>query len=132
MNLGEADRLPEEQFNAIFAELDGDANGKISPEEMTHYIEKVRATEASKHEEAVATTPKEIIDEVWEQFDKDNSGALSRAETRNFVKVYLMKVGEGERFPEDQFAELFKEFDEDGNGIITKKEMQDFIEKVRQ
>lgn len=43
-----------------------------------------------------------------------------------------MKVGEGERFPEDQFAELFKEFDEDGNGIITKKEMQDFIEKVRQ
>jgi Ca2+-binding EF-hand superfamily protein len=42
-----------------------------------------------------------------------------------------MKVGEGERFPEDQFAELFKDFDEDGNGIITKQEMKQFIEQVR-
>lgn len=47
------------------------------------------------------------------------------------MKAYLIKVGEGERFPEDQFVALFKEFDEDGNGIITKAEMKEFLDKIR-
>jgi Ca2+-binding EF-hand superfamily protein len=47
------------------------------------------------------------------------------------VKAFLIKVGEGERFPEDKFVALFKEFDEDGNLIITKKEMKEFLEKIR-
>lgn len=56
---------------------------------------------------------------------------MSRPEVRNFVKAYLIKVGEGERFPEEQFVGLFKELDDDGNNIITKKEMKDLIEKIR-
>lgn len=127
LKLGEADRLPPGQFNAIFKDLDEDGNGKITPAEMREFIEKIRATEA-KIEEA---EEKQVIDIIWEEFDKDRTGTLSRAETRNFVKAYLIKVGEGERFPEDQFVALFKEFDEDGNGIITKDEMKDFLDKIR-
>lgn len=56
---------------------------------------------------------------------------MSRPEVRNFVKAYLIKVGEGERFPEEQFVSLFKELDDDGNNIITKNEMKDLIEKIR-
>jgi Ca2+-binding EF-hand superfamily protein len=50
LKLGEADILPEKQFNEIFAELDEDANGKITPDEMKFYIEKIRTTEARVEE----------------------------------------------------------------------------------
>jgi Ca2+-binding EF-hand superfamily protein len=46
LKLGEADRLPPGQFNAIFKDLDEDGNGKITPAEMKVFIEKIRATEA--------------------------------------------------------------------------------------
>jgi Ca2+-binding EF-hand superfamily protein len=46
LQLGEADRLPTGQFNAIFKDMDEDGNGKITPAEMKEFIEKIRATEA--------------------------------------------------------------------------------------
>lgn len=46
LKLGEADRLPPGQFNAIFKDMDEDGNGKITPAEMKEFIEKIRATEA--------------------------------------------------------------------------------------
>jgi Ca2+-binding EF-hand superfamily protein len=46
LKLGEADRLPPGQFNAIFKDLDEDGNGKITPAEMKDFIEKIRITEA--------------------------------------------------------------------------------------
>lgn len=94
---------------------------------MRDFIQKIRHTEAIIEE----ASEKQVIDLIWEEFDKDRSNSLSRAETRNFVKAYLIKVGEGERFPEDQFVALFKDFDEDGNGIISKAEMKEFLEKIR-
>ena len=50
---------------------------------------------------------KELIDEIWELYDKDHSGALSKAEMRNFVKDYLSKLGEADRLPEAQFNAIF-------------------------
>ena len=35
LKLGEADRLPPGQFNAIFKDLDEDGNGKITPARLT-------------------------------------------------------------------------------------------------
>ena len=37
------------------------------------------------HQEEV----KELIDEIWVTYDKDNSGQLSRTEMKQFVKEYL-------------------------------------------
>ena len=127
LKLGEADRLPPGQFNAIFKDMDEDGNGKITPAEMKEFIEKIRATEAKIDE----GDQNQAIDIIWDEFDKDRTGTLTRAETRNFVKAYLIKVGEGERFPEDQFVALFKDVDEDGNNVITKSEMKEFLEKIR-
>jgi Ca2+-binding EF-hand superfamily protein len=45
--LGEADRLPEKQFNSIFASIDENNDGEISKDEMKEFIEKIRATEVS-------------------------------------------------------------------------------------
>ena len=54
---------------------------------------------------------KELIDEIWAQYDKDNSGQLSKAEMKQFVKIYLDKLGEGERLPEKQFNSIFASID---------------------
>ncbi len=52
--VGEADRLPEKQFNAIFATIDENHDGQISKPEMKEFIEKIRATEVADIQEAVA------------------------------------------------------------------------------
>jgi Ca2+-binding EF-hand superfamily protein len=114
--VGEADRLPEKQFNALFTSLDINHDGQINKEEMKAFIDKVRATKVADVQEAIAEIvheeeKKELIDEIWAQYDKDNSGQLSKAEMKQFVKIYLDKLGEGERLPEKQFNSIFASID---------------------
>jgi Ca2+-binding EF-hand superfamily protein len=114
--VGEADRLPEKQFNALFTSLDINHDGQINKEEMKAFIDKVRATKVADVQEAIADIvheeeKKELIDEIWAQYDKDNSGQLSKAEMKQFVKIYLDKLGEGERLPEKQFNSIFASID---------------------
>jgi Ca2+-binding EF-hand superfamily protein len=127
---GEAERLPEAQFNAMFKDLDENGDEQISKGEMKEFIEKVRATEVQEVQEAVAeiiaeaveeakqeeAVTKELIDEIWENYDKDHSGALSKAEMRQFVKDYLTRLGEADRLPEAQFNSMFKDLDDNGDG----------------
>ena len=134
--VGEADRLPEKQFNAMFTSLDVNHDGQINKEEMKAFIDKVRATEVAQVQEAVAEAiheeeKKELIDEIWAEYDKDHSGQLSNAEMKQFVKVYLDKLGEGQRLPEKQFNSMFASIDENHDGQINKAEMKEFIEKIR-
>jgi len=114
--VGEADRLPEKQFNSLFTSLDINHDGQINKEEMKAIIDKVRATKVADVQEAIAEIvheeeKKELIDEIWAQYDKDNSGQLSKAEMKQFVKIYLDKLGEGERLPEKQFNSIFASID---------------------
>ena len=74
---------------------------------------------------------KELIDEVWATYDKDNSGKLSKAEMKFFVKEYLTKLGEGERLPEKQFNSIFASLDDNHDGEISKEEMKKFVERIR-
>ena len=116
--VGEADRLPEKQFNAMFASLDINQDGQINKAEMMAFIDKVRATSVNNVQEAIAEIiheeeKNELIDQIWTQYDKDNSGQLSKAEMKQFVKVYLDKLGEGERLPEKQFNAIFASIDVD-------------------
>jgi Ca2+-binding EF-hand superfamily protein len=133
--LGEGDRLPEEQFNSMFASMDENNDGQVSKAEIKEFIEKIRATEviAMKKavEEAVAEEQKELIDIIWENYDKDQSGQLSKAEMKQFVMEYLTKLGEGDRLPESQFNGIFASLDDNNDGQISKAEMKEFIEKIR-
>jgi Ca2+-binding EF-hand superfamily protein len=52
--LGEGERLPEKQFNSIFASLDENNDGQISKAEMKEFVEKIRATKVEEVREAVA------------------------------------------------------------------------------
>ena len=72
------------------------------------------------------------VDDIWQEYDKDNSGELDKEETKAFVKKTLcdMADGDGGEFSEEDFDACFKEFDKDGNGTIEKDEMAIFIKKV--
>jgi Ca2+-binding EF-hand superfamily protein len=128
--VGEADRLPEKQFNALFTSLDINHDGQINKEEMKAFIAKVRATKVSDVQEAIAEIvhgeeKKELIDEIWAQYDKDNSGQLSKAEMKGFIMNYLDKIGEGARLPEKQFNAMFAQIDENNDGQISKAEIKE-------
>ena len=71
-----------------------------------------------------------IVDEIWANYDKDNSGYLDKQEAKPFVKQTLVDMGENGEFTEDEFEGCFKEFDKDGNGTISRAEMKAFIKKV--
>ena len=70
------------------------------------------------------------IDDIWKNYDKDNSGFLDKDETKLFVKSTLSEMGENGEFSEADFEACFKEFDKDGNGTISRDEMKIFIKKV--
>jgi Ca2+-binding EF-hand superfamily protein len=74
--VGEANRLPEKQFNALFNSIDINHDGQINKAEMKAFIERVRATKVQDIQEAVAheVQQNELIDEIWAAYDKDNSG----------------------------------------------------------
>lgn len=119
--VGEADRLPEKQFNAIFATIDANQDGQINKAEMKEFIDKIRATEVADVQEAVVEAVhkeevKELIDVIWADYDKDHSGQLSVAEMKAFVNAYLTKVGEADRLPEKQLNTIFNSIDVNHDG----------------
>ena len=70
------------------------------------------------------------VDDIWKEYDKDNSGALDKEETKLFVKNTLGEINDNGDFSEEDFEACFKEFDKDGSGTIEKDEMALFIKRV--
>ena len=73
---------------------------------------------------------KKCVEDIWKEYDKDNSGALDKDETKKFVKNTLNEMNDSGEFSEDDFDACFREFDKDGSGTIEKDEMALFIKKV--
>ena len=76
------------------------------------------------------TVISKCVDDIWDKFDTDKSGALDRSETKEFIKKALHNIEENESFSEEDFDACFKEFDRDGSGLIEKEEMTHFIMKI--
>ena len=72
---------------------------------------------------------RKCVDDIWDEYDKDNSGALDKDETKEFVKNTLSEMGINGEFETD-FDACFAEFDKDKSGTIEKDEMAVFIKKV--
>ena len=73
------------------------------------------------------------VDDIWEEYDKDNSNSLDQEECKRFVMTTIKEFNpyfNEEAFSEENFAETFRTFDEDGSGTIDKSEMVRFIRKV--
>lgn len=74
-----------------------------------------------------------IVDEIWEDYDKDNSGFLDKAEVMQFLKDSAARLSEGfggdqeVEVDEESFEEAFTAFDKDGSGTMAKSEMVNFM-----
>lgn len=73
---------------------------------------------------------KKMVDDIWEQYDDDNSGELDKEETRQFVQDNLEEMADGAKFNDRDFEQCFLDFDKDGSGTIDKDEMVQFIKRV--
>jgi Ca2+-binding EF-hand superfamily protein len=76
----------------------------------------------------IDTVIAKVVEDIWGTYDKDNSGALDKEETKQFVKDTLKEMADGD--DEEDFNKCFEEFDKDGSGTIEKDEMALFIKKV--
>jgi Ca2+-binding EF-hand superfamily protein len=68
----------------------------------------------------------DIVDEIWDQFDTDNSGRLNRKETMIFLNIFLAKKGRVST-SKIHFNKIFDDIDLNGDGFISKYEMAPFI-----
>ena len=73
-----------------------------------------------------------IVDDIWQKYDADNSGALDREETKAFMENTLkeMSPDSTDTINDEDFDVTFKEFDKDNSGSIERGEMAAFIKKV--
>ena len=73
------------------------------------------------------------VNDIWSEYDKDNSGALDKEECKTFVLNTIQEFSGRETMEDytlENFEETFSEFDIDGNGTIDKGEMVRFIRRV--
>ena len=66
---------------------------------------------------------RKCVDDIWAEYDKDNSGALDKEETKKFVQDTLGNLGSGDEFSDEAFDEVFATFDKDGSGTLTVNEL---------
>merc|ERR1712071_164817 len=71
-----------------------------------------------------------VIDQIWDTYDVDKSGALDKEETKKFVQDTLGNLGSGDEFSQEAFDEVFATFDKDGSGTVEKPEMVVFIKQL--
>ena len=71
-----------------------------------------------------------VIDQIWDTYDVDKSGALDKEETKKFVQDTLGNLGSGDEFSQEAFDEVFATFDKDNSGTVEKSEMVIFIKQL--
>ena len=71
-----------------------------------------------------------VIDQIWDTYDVDKSGALDKEETKKFVQDTLGNLGSGDEFSQEAFDEVFSTFDKDNSGTVEKAEMVIFIKQL--
>ena len=73
---------------------------------------------------------RKCVEDIWQEYDTDGSGALDKEETKRFVQNTLQEMSDNGEFLESDFEACFREFDKDGSGTIEMEEMAVFIKKI--
>ena len=68
-----------------------------------------------------------FIEQVWNNYDDDNSGHLDLEETQQFIMDNIGKLSNEFQFNKEDITLIFQKFDNDGSGTIDKQEMIEFI-----
>jgi Ca2+-binding EF-hand superfamily protein len=70
----------------------------------------------------------EMIYNIFEKYDTDRSGSLSRKETLRLLNDILKSEGK-KSASYSLFDRFFNEFDENGDGVLSEEEMIEFVKK---
>ena len=87
----------------------------LSPREVAEFVKKFFNLSDDDYHNYVM----DIVDEIWDKFDRDRSGQLNRRETLKFL-IHFM-TNQGHAPPTNlQFNRFFSEFDVNKDGQISK------------
>jgi len=106
--------------------IDASKDGKIQRDEFIAYFEELLKDKTDKQfKERIDLTIKFLerkpqLLQIFQQFDTDNSGSLSKSEIYEMVKLTE------KAFSEDDFAALLKKLDLDGNNEVDVHEFVDY------
>ena len=104
----------------LFSYCDVDESGNISYDELksiicsTNYHEDPVLAHEIEELCCIISVRKLNISALFDEFDKNCSGALDHGEFKNFLLVIAPKLT-------DHYVKLYKVFDKDGKGLIEKK-----------
>ena len=112
-------------FNQVFNQFDINNDSSLSQGEMTRFVKKFLLV---KQPPELVDQVNDIVDELFEKFDKDRSGALDRRETRNLVNQVLVDQGKLQS-SYSAFNTFFTEFDINGDNLLSRREMANFVRK---
>lgn len=82
-----------------------------------------------------------IVDQIWAQYDTDNSGVLERDEAQSFVgmvldiheKTLAAEVGrKPKEITEEDIEAVIKEGDTDNDGNLSKEEVNNWVKRFMQ
>lgn len=66
-----------------------------------------------------------MIEEIWNQFDDDNSGDLDQEEAYKFMESLVKnKKGPNQTLDYKEFQKFFQKHDSDGDGSLDKQEVE--------
>lgn len=71
-----------------------------------------------------------MINKIWTEYDKDQSGELSKREMKKFITAIFSEAGVKTEFSGDDFTEFFQQVDKTRDGKISKAEMTHYFVKV--
>jgi len=72
----------------------------------------------------------DIIDQIWETYDVDNSGVLDKEQAKKFCLDMVGNLESGEAVIDEAFDEFFHTLNIDNSGSVTKDEMAIFIRQL--
>lgn len=61
-----------------------------------------------------------VVDQIWSQFDTEDTGYISKSQCEDLAKQGLEKAGKAELFQQMAFDKVFEQVDAEKNGKITK------------
>lgn len=80
------------------------------PEERLVFNEP-NPSEAETGDSEIDLVIKKCVNDIWNDYDKDNSGVLEKDEAKKFVQASLLEISDNGEFDDAAFEECFNEFD---------------------
>lgn len=118
--LAEVGEWKEEEFTELFKQADANNDGYLNVDEFIDWL-----VPQSRMTKNMLTDFADSIKEIFENFDTDGTGSISRQELKEGLK---QKIVDG-LMPEDALK-YFDEADKGGDGVITLGEFNAWMDEV--